>query len=208
MNNKFRVLSALVFTTILFLNLQGCAYVSAKKIPVGSTEYEGFPYYMKKPLLVVSNDTVNIICVKDPANLWGIKIGAVLAKNKTKLEFGGDGCDNTIKIDTDLEDDAIAMKLFDTAGTALGEAMKAGLLGAQVKNAGQTGKFQIFDIVFIGTTGELKLVPLITNEVFNNQMLEVPKIKTAINNDGATIDDNPTDNNKNPNPIPPSGKAK
>lgn len=213
--NKLYTFNFLAAAVVFSFWLQGCSYITATKIPTGSNEYEGFPYYMKKPILVVSNDTIKIMCINDPSNVWGIKVGAVLAKNKTKMEFGGvgsDGCDNTIKIDTDLEDDAIALKLLDTAGTALGEAMKAGLLGNQLTNAGQTGKFQVFDIVFNKETEKMELSPLISQEMFNNSMITVPTMKEAVMPVGdatpSPIDINPNENTKKLNATPPSVKNK
>jgi hypothetical protein len=204
MKNKilYAILS-LIFSGFLV----SCAYVTAEKLPITAFDkegnpydMEGFPYYMKKPLLVVSNDTVRVIWIDDHTNLWGVKIGAILAKNKTKLEFGREG--GLTKVDADLEDDAVALKFLDVVNSTLQDAMKAGLLGGEVRS-GQTGKFQIFDMVYDEKTGAFKeLRPLISQDVFKNKMLDIPTMK-AVSETNVVPGEESLDNEDKPDPTPP-----
>jgi len=178
MNKSSRVLFALVYGVIISASLSSCAYVSAKRIPFESTEKEGFPYYMKKPLLVVANENVKVIYIDDHTNLWGVKFGAVLAKNKTDLIFADGGLTN---VTGDLDDQALALAFVDLAKSALTEAVKGGFLGGDVKSSSPTGKFQIFDIIYDDKTGAFKgLNPLISQEVFRDKMLAIPIIAPAV----------------------------
>jgi len=196
MNNRLFAMYAFVLVTILSVNLQGCAYVSAKKIPFGSTEQEGFPYYMKKPLLVVSNDSVKIIYIDDHTNLWGVKFGAVLAKNKTELVFGDGGLTS---VTGDLDDQALALAFVDLAKSALTEAVKGGFLGGDVK--GSTGKLQIFDILYDEHGAFKKLVPLINNA----DLLDVPNARAPATAP-APAPATPAASKPKPNLIPPPAK--
>lgn len=188
---------------LVFLNLQGCSYIEAKKLPLNYAKtdinkYEGFPYYMKKPLLVVNDTNVSLIWVDDHTNFWAIKIGAVLAKNKSIIELGNNGAPT--KIQADLEDDAIAIKFLDLASNALGEAMKAGLLGGSVPGSGATGKFQIFDFVYDASGNIDKLKPLITKELYPQMIDITPKVTVTDSNNGQAD----PQKGKKPDPNPPA----
>lgn len=201
MKKQKQLIFSVCFIPLLF-TLEGCAYVEAKKMALTATAEDfdgGFPYFMKKPLLIVSNATVNVIWVDDHTNFWAVKIGAVLAKNKSKVEFGNNG--SLSKIDADLEDDAIAIKFLDFASNALGEAMKAGLLSGSVNGMGQTGKFQIFDFEYDQFGNILRLKPLITADVYK-QMVDITPPKTIGGDDSGngTV----SNNQRHPNPDPPT----
>lgn len=213
MNNKTKVLFTLALLLFSLFSLYGCSYLEAKKIPIGakSSEYEGFPFYMKKPLLVVNNTAVNVIWVDDRTNLWAIKVGAVLAKNKSAIELGNSGAPS--KINADLEDDAIALKFLDLASSALQETLKAKLLGDTATGSGETGKFQIFDFEYDNDGNITRLKPLITKELYNT-MIDVKPMPTVGGNSpnvgGVTPDNGQPDAknkpNPNPNPNPPANK--
>lgn len=201
MKNKIKLYSLLCFLPLL-LTLEGCAYVEAKKVALTAPAKDfdgGFPYFMKKPLLVVNNTNVTVIWVDDHTNFWAIKIGAVLAKNKSSIEFGNNG--GISKIAADLEDDAIAIKFLDLASSALGEAMKAGLLAGEATGTGETGKFQIFDFEYGADGNIVKLKPLITADIYK-EMVDIKPIQTI----GGDSSGNGADssNRKKPNPNPPS----
>lgn len=70
---------------MLVFSAAGCAYTEVKRIAGNDTDTKGFRYYEAKPLLVVTDSTVQIVFVPNLDRAYAVRYHAFLTKHEIKL---------------------------------------------------------------------------------------------------------------------------
>lgn len=145
---------------LLMLLVAGCAYVTAKPLKSSSdTTTEGIRVYDIKPILVVSNQTVEVKLIPNADRAYAIQFGAFLAKNDVTLEL-----ENTAfkKITANMDSTRFIEFLENLGKAAIENAEKLGALGGETRGSAPRSVW-VYDFVFDGNGNIKELRPLIVD---------------------------------------------
>ena len=139
------------------LALTGCAYVTAQPLTgPNDTTTSGIRVHEVKPILVISNQTVEVKFIPNPDRGYAIKFGAFLAKNNVTLEL-----ENSVfkKITADMDSTRFVQFLETVGKAAIENAGPLAALGGPAEGDAPRSVW-IYEFVFDGEGGikELKLL--------------------------------------------------